>query len=79
MYFTPGNIAKLGAEDSEVLARCMGVLMGSHTASLKKAKASKAAQRTATLLLLHPAAAVRAAARGALDAAAEAGTVGSDR
>jgi hypothetical protein len=77
-YFAPATVAKLGAEDSEILARCAGQLLGSHVAHLKKAKANKAAQRTATLLLLHPMPAVRAAARGAVDAAAEAGVPAED-
>jgi alkylhydroperoxidase/carboxymuconolactone decarboxylase family protein YurZ len=77
-YFAPSAIAKLGAEDAEVLARCVGELLGSHGAHVKKQKATKAAHRVATLLLLHPTPAVRRAARVAIDAAVEAGATAEE-
>jgi hypothetical protein len=62
-YFDPKAAAKLGSDDSEVLALTIATLLTHHGAHLAKAKAKVAAQRTCALLLLHPTSAVRFAAR----------------
>ena len=72
-YFSPASAAKLGAEDSETMASLAGALMGWHGDCLASAECATAAREMAALMLLHPTPAVRAAARGAMDAAAEAG------
>ena len=72
-YFSPASAAKLGAEDSETMASLAGALMGWHGDRLANAECATAAREMAALMLLHPTPAVRAAARGAMDAAAEAG------
>ena len=72
-YFSPASAAKLGAEDSETMASLAGALMGWHGDRLASAECATAAREMAALMLLHPTPAVRAAARGAMDAAAEAG------
>ena len=70
-YFSPASAAKLGAEDSETMASLAGALMGWHGDRLASAECATAAREMAALMLLHPTPAVRAAARGAMDAAAE--------
>ena len=66
-------MAKLGSDDSEVLALTIATLLTHHGAHLSKAKAKVAAQRTCALLLLHPTSAVRFAARRGIRAAIENG------
>ena len=72
-YFDPKAVAKLGSDDSEVLALTIATLLTHHGAHLAKAKAKVAAQRTCALLLLHPTSAVRFAARRGIRAAIENG------
>ena len=76
-YFNPSAVAKLGADDSETLARTLGQLLGHAplVAHLAKAKSAEVARRTTTLLLLHPTSTVRAAAQRAMDAAMENGGI----
>ena len=72
-YFDPKAVAKLGADDSEVLALCLAALLRHHGAHLTRAESKVQAQRTLGLLLLHPASAVRAAARLAATSSIEHG------
>ena len=72
-YFDPKAVAKLGADDSEVLALCLAALLRHHGAHLTRAESKVQAQRTLGLLLLHPASAVRAAARLAATSSIENG------
>ena len=72
-YFDPKATAKLGADDSEVLALCLAALLRHHGAHLTRAESKVQAQRTLGLLLLHPASAVRAAARLAATSSIEHG------
>ena len=72
-YFDPKAVAKLGADDSEVLALCLAALLRHHGAHLTRAKSEVEAQRALGLLLLHPASSVRVAAREGVAASIENG------
>ena len=72
-YFDPKATAKLGADDSEVLALCLAALLRHHGAHLTRAESKVEAQRAVGLLMLHPASAARVAARRAVVSSIENG------